>query len=135
LGAKAILEEAHEHQETMAPTIASTMATERGLPWVALGGPGQPGLEDALVVPPLEEAFRTKTVPVLLAGKYRMDLQQTRESLMFNAISAALKANSEVLAIVGYIHLGVLARMFEAEKVEVQAFIFMLPLEVNEDNS
>jgi len=36
-GAKAILEETHVEQERTAPTIASTMAKERGLVWRSLG--------------------------------------------------------------------------------------------------
>jgi hypothetical protein len=40
-----------------------------------------------------------------------------------------------VLAIVGYVHLGVLARIFEAEKVEVEALLVTYPFIVDESNA
>jgi hypothetical protein len=58
LGAKAILEEAHERQESIAPTLASKIVKERGLVWQSMGL-GQPGPRDGLMYPTLEEAFRT----------------------------------------------------------------------------
>src|SRR5712692_8275339 len=62
LGAKAILEETHPKQEETAPTIASTMAKERGLVWQTLGL-GEPGLFDVLFDPSPAEAFHSKVKP------------------------------------------------------------------------
>ena len=111
LGAKAILEETHVDQERTAPTIASTMAKERGLVWRSLGL-GEPGLSDGLLVPPLAEAMRSGVKPELLAGVYDLKTQRIREEFMYSNIAQPMRDHDCVLAVVGYIHLGVLARKF-----------------------
>jgi hypothetical protein len=134
LGAKAILEEAHPDQEKIAPTIASGLARDRGVVWQALGL-GEPGLSDALLDPPLMEAVRCGAKPDMLAGIYHLDRQAIREKFMHETIEKFMREHDCVLAIVGYIHLGVLARMFEAEQIPVKAFVFTYPLVVDETKS
>lgn len=134
LSAKAILEETHPKQEETAPTIASTMAKERGLVWRSLGI-GEPGLFDALLDPPLAEAFHAKVKPEILAGVYSVEFQKVREDFMHTTIMVAVRKYDSVLAIVGFVHLGVLARMFEDERVSVTALLFTYPLVVDETKS
>lgn len=134
LGAEAILEEAHEQQESLAPTIASRVAKERGLSWQSIGI-SQPGLNDGLIYPPLEEAFRSRIVPVLLAGRYDLTTHRVREDFMHDVIAEAMRKHGCVLAVVGYVHLGVLARRFEAEGVPVEALMFTDALSVDESKS
>lgn len=134
LGAQAILEEAHQQQESIAPTIASRIAKECGLSWQSMGL-GQPGLNDGLIYPPLEEAFRSRIVPVLLAGRYDLTTHRIREDFMHDMIAEAMRKHGCVLAVVGYVHLGVLARRFEVDDVLVEALTFTDALSVNESNS
>jgi len=134
LGVKAVLEETHPNQQQIAPTIASATATKHGVVWQTLAL-GAPGLADALLDPPLLEAFRSKVKPEVLAGVYVLETQETREQFMYTTIIDALRGHSCVLAIVGYVHLGVLARMFEAEGVSVTALLFTYPLVVDETRS
>ena len=134
LGTEAILEEAHEQQESIAPTIASRIAKERSLSWQSIGL-GQPGLDDGLIYPPLEEAFRSRIMPVLLAGRYDLTTHRIREDLMHDLIAEAMRKHGCVLAVVGYVHLGVLARRFEAEDVSVEALMFTDALSVDESKS
>jgi hypothetical protein len=134
LGAKAILEETHPKQEETAPTIASNMAKERGLIWQSLGI-GEPGLFDVLPDPPLAEAFHSKVKPEMLAGIYSLEFQKVREDFMHKTIMDAMREHDSVLAVVGFVHLGVLARMFEDEDVPVTALLFTYPLVVDETRS
>jgi hypothetical protein len=134
LGAKAILEETHPNQDQIAPTLASRIAKKRGLLWQALGL-GEPGLSDALSDPPLIEAIRLQIKPYLLAGVYRTDLHAIREQFMYTTIMDLLKKHGCVLAVVGYVHLGVLARMFEAESIPVTALLFTYPFVIDEARS
>jgi len=135
LGTKAILEEVHEKQESIAPTIASGIAKERGLSWQAMGL-GQPGPNDGLMYPTtIADAFRTGTKPEWLAGRYDLNTQQIREDFMHEMITDAIRKHGCVLAVVGYTHLGVLARRFEAEDVSVEALIFTDALSVDESRS
>jgi len=50
---------------------------------------------------------------------------------MYDKIMEAVRPHGCVLAVVGFIHLGVLARMLE-EHIDVDAFIFTVPLVVDE---
>jgi hypothetical protein len=134
LGAKSILEEAHVDQERTAPTIASTIAKERGLVWRSLGL-GEPGFSDALLEPPLVEAVRSGVKPEILAGVYNLKTQRIREKFMYSNIVQSMREHDCVLAVVGYMHLGVLARMFEAEHIPVEPFVFTYPLVVDEARS
>lgn len=135
LGAKAILEEAHERQESIAPTVASKITKERGLVWQSMG-PGQPGLNDGLMHPAtIAEAFRTGTKPEWLAGRYDLTTQHVREAFMHDAIAEAIWQHGCVLAVAGYVHLGVLARRFETEGVSVEALLFTDALSVDEARS
>src|SRR5258708_4364814 len=134
LGAKAILEETHVDQERVAPTIASTMAKEHGLVWRSLGL-GEPELSDGLLDPPLVEAMRSGVKPELLAGVYDLKKPRIRETFMYSSIIQSIQEHDCVLAVVGYIHLGVLARMFEAEHIPVEPFMFTYPLVVDETRS
>jgi hypothetical protein len=134
LDVKAILEEAHPDQERTAPTIASTVAKEHGVGWQALGL-GEPGLSDVLLDPPLMDAVRSGTKSEMLAGIYNLELQAIREEFMCVTIKQFIREHDCVLAVVGYTHLGVLARMFETESIPVKAFLFTYPLLVDETRS
>lgn len=133
-GVKAILEETHPDQEKTVPTIASTTAKKHSVVWQSLGL-GEPGPSDALIDPPLAEAIRSKVRPELLAGIYALETQKVREEFMHSAIMEALRKHGNVLAIVGFVHLGVLARMFEENEVPVTALLFTYPLVVDETRS
>jgi hypothetical protein len=133
-GVKIILEEAHPMQDETAPTIGSSIAKERGLPWKALGY-GEPDPSDVLIEPPIQEAIRTGVKPEVLAGRYKLELQGGRESFMYATIMQASQAHDCILAVVGYLHLGVLARMFEGRQMNVEALIFTYPLVVDESRA
>lgn len=134
LGAKAILEETHVNQEHTAPTIGSTLAKQRSLPWKCIGL-GEPGLSDCLMDPPLAQAVASMIKPNLLAGIYDLTEQRNREEFMFQKIMEFIREHNSVLAVVGYIHLVPLARMFEVEDISVSAFVFTYPLVVDEAKS
>jgi hypothetical protein len=134
LGVKAILEEAHVDQERIAPTISSTMAKERGLVWQSIGL-GEPGLSDVLLDPPLIQAMSSGVKPELLAGIYDLKKHRIREECMHTTITESLRKYERVLAVVGFVHLGVLARMFEADQIPVEAFLFTSPLVADEAKS
>jgi len=123
LGAQVILEEAAPEQEKIAPTICSGIAKEHGLVWepIALG---TPALSDGLFDPPLQEAILRNIRPELLAGIYDLAIQQVREDFMYSTTTQQLQKHDCVLVIVGFTHLGVLARRFEAAKIAVDAFSF-----------
>lgn len=132
LGAKAILEEVHPKQEQVAPSICSTIAKERGIAWKPLAL-GEPDLPDVLLDPPIAVAMRSGTKPVLLAGRYGLQTHKMRETFMFATIMQALQDHCCVLAVVGYIHLGLLARRFEDSRIgSVEALLFT-PLLVDEN--
>ena len=78
-------------------------------------------------------ALRIK--PDLLAGVYDLNEQRTREDFMFEKITKSIHEHKNVLAVVGYIHLVPLARMFEAERISLSALIFTYPLVVDETKS
>jgi hypothetical protein len=134
LGAKAILEETHIDQDRIAPTIGSIIAKERGLVWQCLGL-GEPGLSDFLSDPPLVQAIDSGVRPDLLAGIYALNEQKVRERFMYTTIMHSMREHDCVLAVVGFIHLAVLARMFEAEHIAVTALMFTYPLVVDEARS
>ena len=134
LGVKAILEEAHAEQERTAPTIASRIAKERGLDWQALGM-GEPKLSDFLFDPPFMQAIYSGAKPDALAGIYDLEVHAVRENFMYETITRFMQEHDCVLAIVGYIHLGVIARMVETERISVEAFMFTYPLVVDEARS
>jgi hypothetical protein len=134
-GIKAVLEETHVDQERKAPTIGSIMAKERGLVWQTLGLAGQPGLYDCLSDPPLIEAILSNVKPELLAGIYDLKKHSAREAFMYTSILQSFQKHGSVLAVVGYIHLGVLARMFETRQMPTHAFIFTYPLVIDETRS
>jgi hypothetical protein len=134
MGVKAILEETHVDQERMAPTIGSTIAKAHGLVWQSIGI-DEPGASDVLCVPPVVQAMRSGIKPDMLAGIYDLKKQKTREHFMHTAIMDALHKHGCVLAVVGYIHLGVLARLFETDQIPVDAFAFTYPLVVDETKS
>ncbi len=132
LGAKVMLEEAHPRQEQTAPTMASTLAKQHSVTWQTLGI-GEPGPSDVLYDPPLIQAIHSGVKPELLAGIYDLSKHGTRERLMYATIMDAVKRHECVLAVVGFVHLGVLARMFdEEEDIAVEAFLFTYPLVVDE---
>jgi hypothetical protein len=59
-----------------------------------------------------------------------------REAFMFATIMQSLHEDGCVLAVVGYIHLGVLARRFEDSRVSsVEALMFTYPLVVDESKA
>ena len=134
LGAKAILEEAHADQDRIAPTMGSTIAKQRGLAWQCIGL-GEPGLSDCLMDPPIAQAMASGIKPDLLAGIYELKEQKAREEFMFAAIMQSLRDHDFVVAVVGYVHLVPLARMFDAERISVEAFVFTYPLIVDETKS
>jgi len=131
LGASAILEEVYAEQDRIAPTICSLIAKERNLPWQPISL-GQPGVSDGLFDPPLSDAFRLRIMPDILAGRYDLNTQTARESFMRDMITQSLGKHECVLAVVGYVHLGVLAQMFSSEQVHVEALVFTSPLIVDE---
>jgi hypothetical protein len=135
LGAKAVLEEAHVDQERTAPTIASTITKKHGLVWQSLGLDGAPDISDVLLDPPLSEALVSGVKPELLAGLYDLEKHKPREESMHATIMESLRKHDCVLAVVGFVHLGVLARKFEAEPIAVDAFLFTYPLVVDETRS
>jgi hypothetical protein len=139
LGAKAILEETHPNQNKLAPTLASITAKQRGLVWQTLGldgeGVANPGLSDVLLDVSPVEAARQGIKPEFLAGIYDMDKHRIREQYMYTTIMGALAKHDCVLAVVGFVHLGVLARMVEAERIPVTGFLFTYPLVVDEAKS
>jgi hypothetical protein len=134
LGAEAILEEAHADQERIAPTICSTIAKERGIAWQALAI-GEPDLSDGLFDPSIVEAIQLGVKPELLAGRYVMKTHQMRELFMYGRIMASFEKHNCVLAVVGYVHLGVLANRINAEPITVEALLYMYPLVVDENKS
>jgi hypothetical protein len=131
LGAKAIVEEAHADQEKTAPTICSKIAKERGLPWQSIGL-SEPSHHDALCDPPFMDAVRARVKPDMLAGVYDLQRQGVREEFMHTNIAKFIRVHDSVLAVVGFVHLGVLARRFAAEGINVEAFVFTYPLVVDE---
>ena len=134
MGAKTILEEAHVNQDRIAPTIGSAIAKERGLVWQRIGL-GEPRLADCLMDPPMVQAMASGVKPYLLAGIYDLNEQKAREESMFAAIMRSMREHDCVLAVVGYIHLVALARISEAERIPVTAFVFTYPLVVDETKS
>jgi|SRR5260221_7159087 len=134
LGAQAILEEVHPKQEERAPTICSKIAKERGMQWSSIGS-GEPGVSDVLFEHPLEEARRLGIKPVMLAGRHVLNTQRKREQTMRAGILERLQQHDCVLAIVGYMHLAVLAYQFDAEGIDVEPLVFTYPLVVNEARS
>jgi hypothetical protein len=122
-GAKVILEEVLPEQEKVAPTICSAIAKERGIAWepVALG---TPDLSQGFFDPPLQEAILRNIKPELLAGRYDLNLQRVREDFMFDTTMNYLEQHECALVVVGFVHLGVLARRFEAAKCRVEALVF-----------
>lgn len=134
LGVEVILEEAHADQERIAPTICSTVAKDKGITWQALAM-GEPDLSDGLIDPPIVEAIRSGVKPELLAGRYVLITQQARELFMFGSIIKSLETHESVLAVVGYVHLGVLANRVAAEQITVEALLYMYPLVVDESKS
>jgi hypothetical protein len=134
LDVKAIMEETHPDQEKLCPSIASRLAKKMGVPWDTLGM-GELGPEDFLGDPPPQEAVRRNVKPYLLAGIYRLDAHNLREEKMRANLKDALKQFGNVLGIVGFVHLGVLARLFEADKIPVTALLFTGPLIVDETMS
>jgi hypothetical protein len=135
LGPRAILEEAHPKQEQLAPTICCTIAKEHSIAWKALAL-GEPDLSDVLLDPSLSEAMRLGIKPDLLAGRYNLETHKMREAFMFATIMQALQEHGCVLAVVGYMHLSVLARRFEDSRVSsVEALVFTYPLVVDESKA
>jgi hypothetical protein len=134
IGARVILEETHADQERLAPTIGSTIAKERGLVWQSIGL-DQPGLSDVVVDPPFVQTARPWVKPEILAGIYDLKKQKTREEFMYATIMDSMRKYESVLAIVGFVHLGVLARVFEVDQIPVDAFLFTYPLVVDETRS
>jgi hypothetical protein len=122
LGAKVILEEVHPKQEQVTPTICSVIAKQRGLRWVSLGM-GEPGLADVLLY------------PEPLAGKYNLDLHAEREVFMHSTIMQSLHNHDCALAVVGFMHLSILARKFESDQIRVEAMNFTDPLVVDENRA
>ena len=131
LGAQAILEEVHPDQEQREPTICSRIAKERGLTWMCIGS-GEPGISDALFERPPQEALQLGIRPVMLAGRHVLNTHRKREEIMRTGIAESFKHHDCVLAVVGFVHLAVLAYHFEAEKIEVEPLMFTFPLVVNE---
>jgi hypothetical protein len=121
LAVKAICEETHEKQDEIAPTICSALAKQHNVPWHCMGM-GQPSLEDALTDKPIVDAFLSGTIPEILAGRYRLDAQAHREEYMCSILQEKLNQFETVLAAVGFMHAGVLARQFEREQVPVVVF-------------
>jgi hypothetical protein len=134
LGVRAILEEAHPDQEGTAPTIGSSVVKERGLVWQSIGL-GKPDVSDVLLDPSPIPAVRSGVNPEPLAGIYDLKKHKTREEFMHKTIMDCMRKHECVLAIVGFVHLGVLARMFEADQIPVEAFLFTSPLVVDETKS
>jgi hypothetical protein len=134
LRADFILEEAHADQERLAPTICSTIAKERGIAWQALAM-GEPDLSDGLIDPPIVEAIQRRIKPEVLAGRYVLKTQQARELFMFGSIMKSFEKHDCILAVVGYVHLGVLANRVDAERVSVEGLLYMYPLALDESRS
>ncbi len=131
LGATAILEEAHVLQESVAPTIASLIAKEQGITWQSMSI-GEINLNDLITDPPISEAQRGGIEPEPLAITYNLSMHGLREHHMYTAIIESLRAHNCVLGIVGFAHLGVLARMLENATVQVRPLLFTYPLVVDE---
>jgi hypothetical protein len=134
LRAEAILEEAHADQERLAPTICSTIAKGHGIPWQPLAM-GEPDLSDGLIDPPIVEAIQQGIRPEVLAGRYVLKTHQARELFFYGSIMKHFEKHDCILAVVGYVHLGVLANSFAAEQVSVEALLFMYPLVLDESKS
>jgi hypothetical protein len=133
MGAGAILEDAHAKQELVAPTICSTIARERGLTWQHISV-GDLGLSDGLFDPPIVEAKRLGVNTELLAGRYVLKIQRMREAFMYASIMECFQEHDCILAVVGQVHLGVLANQFDGKQIEVEALLFT-PLLVDESQS
>jgi hypothetical protein len=73
-------------------------------------------------------------MPERIAEIYNLGTQAIREAFMRDAIEDSLQKYDCVLAIVGFIHLGVLARTFE-NQVPVEALMFTDALVVDEAKS
>jgi len=134
LGAGVILEEVPAEQEKIAPTICSMIAKERHLIWQAISL-GEPGVMDGLFDPPITDSFRLGVLPENLAGRYDLNTHTVRESFMHEKIAQYLGTSECVLAVVGYVHLGVLAQAFASEQVNVEALLFTVPLTVDESRA
>jgi hypothetical protein len=102
--------------------------------WQTLGL-GEIDFGDSLLSPPLLEAIYLRVKPELLAGVYALEKQKSREEFMYKTVTDSLREHGCVLAIVGYVHLGVLARMFESDEVPAEALLFTYPLVVDEARS
>ena len=68
--------------------------------------------------------MRSGVKPELLARVYDLKTQRIREEFMYSNIAQSMRDHDCVLAVVGYIHLGVLARKFEDEHIPVEPFMF-----------
>lgn len=95
-------------------------------------GTGEPSIKDVLTDKPLAEALLTRTLPEIIAGRYRLDVQRFRELHMMSVIEQTLKESETVLAVVGYTHAAVLGRYFEQEDIPVEVFQMMHGLVLDE---
>ena len=89
---------------------------------------GEPGPDDALI-------DASSFPPEIIAGRCQLDLQAQREAHMSSILREALQQSDIVLAVVGYMHAGVLARQFEKEQIPVELFQMTLGLVLNESQT
>jgi hypothetical protein len=115
LGVKAICEEAHAGQDEVAPTICSTLAKQHNVPWICLGDTSAP-------VPDFRFIDWSVSPPEPIVGPCPRDVHGPREDYMYSIIRQTLKESEIVLAVVGFMHAGVLARRFETEQIPVELF-------------
>jgi hypothetical protein len=83
----------------------------------------------------VREAMRAGVKPELLAGRYRLELQGGRESFMYATIMQSFQTHDCILAVIGYIHLGVVATKFKGKQIDVEALVFTYPLVVDESRA
>jgi hypothetical protein len=133
-GVKVICEEVHQRQDEIAPTICSALAKEHKVRWICMGI-GEPSPLDVLTDKPLIEAFAAGILPEVIAGRYRLDAQDLRERHMCSILREAVKESGTVLAVVGFMHAGVLARELENEHIAVEAFQMMQGLVLDESQT
>lgn len=128
LGVKAICEEAHAQQEEVAPTICSTLAKQHNIPWICLGDTSAP-------VPDFRFIDFSVSPPEPIVGPCPTDVHGPREEHMCSIIRQTLKESKIVLAVVGFMHAGVLARQFEREQIPVELFQMTKGLVLDESDT
>lgn len=128
MGVKAICEEAHAQQEKVAPTICSILAKQFDVPWICIG-------DDSVPIPDFRFVDFTTTPPEPIVGPCPLDLNRAREDHMYKLLQQSLVDYGIVLAVVGFMHAGVLAHRFKQEETDVELFQMTTGLVMDESQT